>query len=65
MNIKLDHADIVTCHICNQRCPFCVDKFLGCYNDHVKIEDVEKFMKVLRKNTDKNLAKRNPFLLIA
>lgn len=27
--IELDHADIVTTHLCNKMCPFCIDKFIG------------------------------------
>ena len=55
MLYEIDHADVVTCHICNKKCPYCVDKFLNSYKDHVKPEDVEKFMKLLRRITNKPL----------
>ena len=54
-NIILDHADIVTSHICNMRCPFCIDKFIRTSTDTIKLEDVHRFMKLLRKHTDEPL----------
>ncbi len=53
--IILDHADIVTSHICNKKCPFCIDKFIRTSNDVVKLEYVKRFMQLLRKHTDKGL----------
>lgn len=52
---NLDHIDVVTTHQCNMRCPFCIDKFRGTSDDIVKLSDVEKFLKLIRKHTDKEL----------
>jgi organic radical activating enzyme len=49
----IDHADIVVTHACNNNCKFCIDKFVNTEDRLVSIEDVEKFMKLLRKNTDR------------
>ena len=49
----IDHADIVVTHACNNNCKFCIDKFVNTEDRLVKLTDVEKFMKLLRKNTDK------------
>ena len=53
--IELDHVDIVTCHICNKNCEFCVDKFIRTSKEIIKLEDIEKFLKMIRNHTDKEL----------
>lgn len=49
----IDHANIVVTHSCNNHCKFCIDKFVNTDNRIVSLADVEKFLKLLRKNTDK------------
>jgi len=53
--IEIDHADIVTSHICNNNCKFCIDKFIHTSKDTISLEDIEKFLKLLKLNTDKKL----------
>lgn len=53
--MKIDHADIVTTHACNGRCQFCIDKFVHTSSKTIELSTIEKFLKVLRKNTDENL----------
>lgn len=53
--IELDHVDIVTSHKCNMKCPFCVDKFRNAYDDEVKLDDVARFMAIIKKNTVEHL----------
>lgn len=53
--IEIDHADIVTSHICNQHCPNCVDKFIHTSNKMISLESVARFLKLLRTYTDKRL----------
>jgi len=53
--MNIDHIDIVTSHKCNFHCPFCVDKFCHTSEDEVKLEDIDRFLKIVRKHTDKNL----------
>jgi organic radical activating enzyme len=51
----IDHADIVTTHTCNNKCTFCIDKFVNTDDRIVSLEDVDKFLKMLRKTTNKKL----------
>ena len=53
--IDIDHVDIITSHKCNFHCPYCVDKFCHTTNDEIKIEDIDRFLKLIRKHTSKNL----------
>lgn len=53
--VELDHADIVTTHACNGRCQFCIDKFIHTDDTMIELSTVEKFMQLLRNNTDKDL----------
>lgn len=53
--IELDHADIVTSHVCNRRCTNCIDAFIGTSNQIISLEDIERFLKLLRMHTDKRL----------
>lgn len=53
--VDLDHVDIVTSHICNKNCQFCVDRFLHSYKKFIELKDIEKFLKIIRAVTDKKL----------
>ena len=53
--MELDHVDIVTSHICNNQCKNCIDKFLGTSNKIISLETIQRFLKVIRKHTDKPL----------
>ena len=53
--VYIDHADIVTSHICNKRCPFCVDRFIHTSNQIIKLEDIKKFLKLIKSVTDKKI----------
>jgi organic radical activating enzyme len=55
MSIVLDHADLVTSHKCNNNCKYCIDKFIHQDDREISLETIEKFLKLLRKNTDKRL----------
>lgn len=50
------HVDIITCHICNTHCPNCVDRFLNSSKEFISNETVEKFLRLIRKHTDKMLS---------
>lgn len=52
---EIDHADIVTSHICNKNCKFCIDKFIRTSNDIISLTSISKFLKLLRNYTDKKL----------
>lgn len=52
---NIDHIDIVTSHKCNNNCKYCIDKFIHMSDTEVSLEGVEKFLKLMRKNTDKPL----------
>ena len=52
---NIDHIDIVTSHICNKRCEFCIDKFLGSSNKIVELNVIENFLNIIRKNCDEEL----------
>ena len=52
---ELDHVDIVTTHMCNNNCPFCIDKFINTNKEIISLETIEKFLKKLKKYTDKKL----------
>ena len=54
--IPIDHADIVTSHKCNNNCPFCIDSFIHSSDKEVSLEDVDKFLRMLRTVTDKNVS---------
>lgn len=54
--MEIDHADIVVTHLCNRRCPHCIDKFVTRKdNTVVSFADVRKFMEKLKAVTDKKL----------
>lgn len=53
--IELDHVDIVTSHLCNNNCLFCIDKFLRTSNEIISLENIEKFLDLIREYTDKRL----------
>ena len=53
--IKIDHADIVTSHKCNNNCPYCIDKFIHTSEEEVSLENIESFLKLLRTNKNKKL----------
>lgn len=54
--IELDHVDIVTSHICNNNCKYCIDKFLGQSKQIISLEHIQKFLEVIRSHTDKELS---------
>ena len=51
----IDHIDIVVTHKCNNNCPHCIDKFIHSSDKEISLADIEKFLKMLREKTDKNL----------
>lgn len=51
----IDHIDIVTTHKCNNNCKHCIDIFIHSSNAEVTLNGVEKFLKLIRNNTDKPL----------
>ena len=53
--VVLDHADIVTSHICNKNCQYCVDKFIHTSSKLISLETIEKFLKLLRCHTEEKL----------
>lgn len=53
--IELDHADVVTSHICNNRCKHCIDKFIRTSTEVISLETINKFLELLRHRTDKQL----------
>lgn len=53
--IELDHIDIVTSHICNNNCKFCIDKFIHTSNEIISLQDISKFLDLIREHTDKKL----------
>lgn len=54
-NINIDHLDIVVTHSCNMNCKFCIDKFRNTNDSIVNLCDVENFLKLIRKHTDKDI----------
>ena len=53
--MHLDHIDIVVTHACNMNCRHCIDKFRGTESKLVELEDIENFLQLIRKHTDKPL----------
>lgn len=53
--IEIDHIDIVTSHICNKNCEHCIDKFLHSTTQTISLDDIEKFLNLIRLYTDKKL----------
>ena len=53
--IEIDHVDIVTSHMCNNNCEFCIDKFLHSSKELIRLEDIEKFLDMIKEYTDKTL----------
>lgn len=51
----IDHADIVTSHMCNNNCKFCIDKFLHTSDKKINTKDIDKFLRLLKQHTDKQL----------
>ena len=54
-NIVLDHVDIVTSHMCNNRCKHCIDKFIRTSTQVISLETIEKFLDMIRTYTNKKL----------
>lgn len=54
-NIVLDHVDIVTSHMCNNRCKHCIDKFIRTSTQVISLETIEKFLDIIRTYTNKKL----------
>lgn len=52
---NLDHVDIVTSHLCNKNCEFCIDRFLHTSHNFITLEIVEDFLQLIRKNCDEEL----------
>lgn len=52
---NLDHLDIVTSHLCNKRCKFCIDKFIRTDSKLISLETVENFLKKVRETCDEEL----------
>jgi len=52
---NLDHVDIVTSHLCNKNCEFCIDKFKDTSHNFITLEIVEDFLQLIRKNCDEEL----------
>lgn len=55
MSFELDHIDIVTTHRCNKKCPHCIDKFIRTSCDEVSLDSIDKFLKLIKSYTDKQL----------
>ena len=55
MEVSIDHADIVVTHKCTFNCKYCIDEFRNSYNTIVSLEDISKFLNVLKLNTNKKL----------
>jgi len=53
--VELDHVDIVTSHICNNRCKHCIDKFIRTSNKVISLETIDKFLNLIRSHTDEQL----------
>ena len=53
--IYLDHVDIVTSHMCNMNCKYCVDKFIHTSDKIIDLKDIDKFLKMIRSKTKKDL----------
>ena len=53
--LRIDHVDIVTSHICNKHCTHCIDKFLGTTKEMIKLEDIKKFLDLIKTVTSKQL----------
>ena len=52
---NLDHVDIVTSHVCNKNCEFCIDKFKGTDNKFIELSTVDNFLSLIRENCDEPL----------
>lgn len=55
--IPISHADLVTTHECNMRCPFCIDKFRG-QKGFIPLPVVDGFLNLLKERTCKTTAFR-------
>lgn len=53
---SIDHVDIVVSHQCNMKCSFCIDKLRGVNDEMVKLEDIEQFLILIRKHTNRDLS---------
>lgn len=53
--IELDHVDIVTSHLCNNRCKHCIDKFIRTSSKVISLETIDKFLNLIRRHADKQL----------
>lgn len=47
--ILLDHVDIVTTHMCNNNCRYCIDKFVKASDLVIENGTVDKFLAKIRK----------------
>lgn len=52
---EFDHIDIVVTHDCNMNCKHCIDKFRKTSDKMIRLVDIERFLKLIRKHTDKPL----------
>lgn len=50
-----DHIDIVVTHDCNMNCKHCIDKFRRTSNKVTRLTEIERFLQLIRKHTDKSL----------
>ena len=53
--LELDHVDIVTSHLCNNNCKYCIDKFLRTSSKIISLETIDRFLKVVKSYTDKKI----------
>ena len=51
MEVSIDHADIVVTHKCTFNCKYYIDAFRNSYNAILSLEDISKFLNVLKLNT--------------
>lgn len=52
---NIDHIDVVTSHLCNKRCEYCVDKFIDTNHNFITLDVIENFLKLIRRNCDEEL----------
>ena len=49
-----EYMTIVVTHLCNRRCPFCVDKYRG-LNEYITLDDVDKALNFASENKIKDI----------
>lgn len=52
MLFEIDHADIVTSHLCNKHCKHCIDKFLDTTSQIITLKNIGKFLKMINQYTN-------------